>query len=522
MEPYGAEAAGRALTEQEVVVGRVETGRHGRVLGRLQQVVAHELEDQREVDVDRALQLRQSADLDGGLGEVGVLLEALGGDDVPHQVDDLLALRGHLHLRHRVEEQVAAVVGSGGAEVVDGAVAEQLHPDEADVGVGQLAPHMREGGDGAAVEDPVVRVRDGLVHRVLADADGGGAEVELADVDGVQGRVEGRAPGVQDVLGADRVAVEAELADVLRGVDDVLHDVVRRVAAVGGEEDVAVGALDVGAAAEDGDETGGVAVADVVLGAGRAEAAVGLGLQQHVGGVDVGAVGLLGQAEGEHLPLGKEFRGAGAGGGVVALPDRAEAEDGDLPRVPVVEAVEAEDLVESSYPRGVPALVRLVLAGGGGRGQERREQAFLRGEGKEVGQPGAGAVVLDEPALATVLEPVDGGAQQPAGLRVEVRRVVRVRVEQQGVGHGDTPSEGLGGSGQCGAVLCVRCGVVQAVAVGAFPPSRWSVARTSSSQAIVIRSYAMPPRSTTCWSSCPASSGAGAPGPVKSRSSPAR
>ncbi len=344
VEAHGAEAAGRPLLEEERVVGRVEAGGHGRELGRVQQVVAHELEDQREVDVDGAFELGQPADLYGGLGEVGVLLEALGGDDVPHEVDDLLALRGHLHLRHRVEEQVTAVVRRGGAEVVDGAVAEQLHADEADVRVGQLTAHVREGGDGAAVQDAVVGVGDRLVHRVLADADRGGAEVELADVDGVEGGVEGGTARVQDVLRAHRVVVEAELADVLRGVDDVLHEVVGRVAAVGGEEDVAVRALDVGASAEDRDERGGVAVADVVLGTRRPEAAVAVRRQQHVGGVDVGAMGLLGEAEGEHLTLGEEFRRAAAGRGVLALPDRAETEDGHLPRVPVVETVEPEEL----------------------------------------------------------------------------------------------------------------------------------------------------------------------------------
>lgn len=186
-------------------------------------MVAHELEDQREVDVDRALELGQPPDLDGGLGEVIVLLEALGGDDVPHQVDDLLALRGHLHLRHRVEEQIAAVLGTGRTEVVDGTVAEHFHADEADVRLAQLSAHVREGGDGAAVEDAVVGMSDGLVHRVFADADRGGTEVELADVDGVEGRVEGGAAGVKDVVGGDRVVLQAELADVLGGVDDVLH-----------------------------------------------------------------------------------------------------------------------------------------------------------------------------------------------------------------------------------------------------------------------------------------------------------
>ncbi len=394
-------------------------------------------------------ELGQPTDLDGGLGEVVVLLEPLRRDDVPHQVDDLLALRGHLHLGHRVEEQIAAVLGTGRTEVVDGTVAEQLHADEPDVCVGQLPAYVRERGDRAAVEDPVLGVGDGLVHRVLADADRGGAEVELADVDRVEGRVEGGPPGVQDVLGGDRVVLQAELADVLGGVDDVLHQVVGRVAAVGGEEDVSVRALDVGAAAEHGDETGRVAVADVVLGPAGPEAAVAVGLQQHVGGVDVGTVALLGQAEGEDLALGQQVRGPAACGVVLTLPDRTETEDGHLPGVPVVEAVEAEDLVQGGDPGGVPALLRPFA--GGSRGEERGEQALLGGEGEEVTEPGPRAVVLDQTALAAVLEPVDGGAQQPARLGVEVRRVVGARVEQQGGGHRGSPSGGRGSRMRTGA-----------------------------------------------------------------------
>lgn len=280
---------------------------------------------------------------------------------------------------------------------------------------------------------------DSLVHGVFADADRGGAQVELADVDGVEGGVEGGAAGVQDVLGLDGVVLQAELADELGRVDDVLEQVVGRVTAVGGEEDVAVGTLNIGAAAEDGDESGGIAVAYVVLGAGGTEAAVAVRLQQHVGGVDVGAVRLLGQAEGEHLALVEELGGAVAGGCVVALPDRAEAEDGHLPGVPVVQAVEAEDLVERGDARGVPSLVRLSRSGGGGGRQEGGEQVLLRGEGEEVTEPGACAVVLDQLSLPTYLEPVDGGTQQAARLGIEVRGVVGARVEERLVGHGEDP-----------------------------------------------------------------------------------
>ena len=68
-------------------------------------------------------------------------------------------------------------------------------------------------GDLVAVEDAAVGVRDRLVEGVLADADRGEAEVELADVDGVQRCVEGVLAGVQDVVGSDRVVIEAKLAD---------------------------------------------------------------------------------------------------------------------------------------------------------------------------------------------------------------------------------------------------------------------------------------------------------------------
>jgi len=66
---------------------------------------------------------------------------------------------------------------------------------------------VREIGDRVAVEDAMVRVGDGLVERVLADTDGTGAQIELADVDGVQRGTERGRPAVQDVLRAHRVVL---------------------------------------------------------------------------------------------------------------------------------------------------------------------------------------------------------------------------------------------------------------------------------------------------------------------------
>ena len=103
----------------------------------IEEVVRHELDDQRDIDVHRAFQLRQGADVDRRLGEVHVLLETLGGDHVPHQVDDLLALGGHLHLGHRVEQQVAPVVVGGRTHVIRRPQREQLHGDQPRIGVGE-------------------------------------------------------------------------------------------------------------------------------------------------------------------------------------------------------------------------------------------------------------------------------------------------------------------------------------------------------------------------------------------------
>ena len=181
-------------------------------------------------------------------------------------------------------------------------------------------------------------VGDGLVQRVLADAHRGEAQVELAHVHGVQRGVEGGLAGVQHVGLGDRVLVQLELADVRLRVHHVLDQPVALVAAVGGEEHVALRALHVGAAAEHRHHARLVAVADVVLAAGRGEAAVPGRREHHVGGVDVGAVLALGQAEGEDRALVQQPRRALPGGGVLALPDRAEAQDRDLPRVPVARA----------------------------------------------------------------------------------------------------------------------------------------------------------------------------------------
>ena len=376
-------AAGRTLRPEEHVVGGVVPGADRRVVGGVEHEVGHELEDLGDVDVHRAFEPGERTDQPRHLAEVGVLLETLGGQDVPEQRHHRLALGGDLGLGHRVEQQVAPVLWPRAAEVVDGAVAEQLHRDQPGVGVDEAGPHVRKVGDRVAVQDAVVGVGDRLVEGVLAHPDRAAAQVELAHVDGVQGGGERIGPGAQDVLLVHRVVGQPEIADVHLPVHDVAEQLVVPVAAVGNEPDVAVGPVDVGAAPEHRHHPRHVAVADVVLLAGGPEgdpfvvigtgllfaraligagllfaraligagllfarALIGTGREEHVGVVDVSAVLAFGQREGHHA-TGVELGGRLLLGlDVVALPDRAEPEDRDLLGVPVRQPVEAEYLAE--------------------------------------------------------------------------------------------------------------------------------------------------------------------------------
>ena len=154
MELDLAQPTCRALVEEEIVVPGIVHRGHGRILRRREEVVRHELDDQRDVDVHRAFELWERTDIPRGHREKHVPLEPLGRDDVPQQVDDLLALGRHLHLHRRVVEQVAAVGRRRDAHVVGRAQREELHGDQPRIGVGEHLAHVGEVGDGHPVEAP--------------------------------------------------------------------------------------------------------------------------------------------------------------------------------------------------------------------------------------------------------------------------------------------------------------------------------------------------------------------------------
>lgn len=183
---------------------------------------------------------------------------------------------------------------------------------------------MAEVGHHSAVQVTVGRVGDRLVEGVGAHSDGTPTQVVLADVDRVEGGVEGFGATMQDVGLGDRVIAQRVIGHIVLRVHHILDQVIPLVLGVGDEEDVLLAFWGAGDLAEGGDHPGHVGVADVVLLAVGGPAAVAGG-KDHVGLIDVGAVGLFGQAEGEHF-AGLEPRGGLALGVLVgAHPDRAQA-----------------------------------------------------------------------------------------------------------------------------------------------------------------------------------------------------
>ena len=263
----------------------------------------------------------------------------------------------------------------------------------------------------------------GFVEGVGADADRRPAEVVLADVDGVERRVPGVLPLREDVGFGDRRVVQGEIRDVGLAVDDVLDALEFLVLRVDREEDVVLGACDL---SEGRDERRLVGVADVVLLAPRPVAAVALGHQLHFRRVDVGAVGALGEPECEDPALLEQARRALLDRLVAAHPDRPQPEHGDLPGVPVGEAVEAEDLGELAVATGIPAAIGAAVAGWREQG---REDPLRFHELEEIGIPDPIAIVLLEAAFPLPLEERDGLSHHLAGAFIRVLPVGVFRVE---------------------------------------------------------------------------------------------
>ncbi len=241
--------------------------------------------------------------------------------------------------------------------------------------------------------------------------------------------MEGLGSAVQDVGLGDRVVAQRVVGHEVLRIHHVLDQVVAIMLRVGGEEHVFVGAFEL---AEGGDHPRHVGVADVVLLPGGGPASV-FRRQVHVGLVDVRAVRLLRQAEGEHLARLEQRGGLALGVLVGAHPDRAQAQRSDLEGVPVVQPVKADDLGERTDPVGVPAA---IVGPVGARSQQRREDALPADVVQKLRVPHSFVVVGLQPGLAPGLEEVHRRGHDLPRAAVWVPALQVIRIEQ----HDVTPS----------------------------------------------------------------------------------
>ena len=226
MELDAAKTPGRALVKQECIVGIIKSLRHGFIFPRREEIVLHELDDQRHVDVHRAFEFWQAADIDSGHLKIHVFLKALGRNHVPEKIDHLLALGGDLHLDDRVVQQVPAIVFRGRTHIVGCTQGKQFHGHQPGPCIGKQGFHMREVGDIHIVELAVRRVINGLVKRMRTHANRCPAQVEFTHVDRVQRSIPSVISTGQNLLIGDLIIFQPVLGNIRLAVDHVFDQVV--------------------------------------------------------------------------------------------------------------------------------------------------------------------------------------------------------------------------------------------------------------------------------------------------------
>ena len=117
-------------------------------------------------------------------------------------------------------------------------------------------------------------------------------------------------------------------------------------------------------------------------------------------------MGALGQAEGKYAPLRERLRRLPLDRFVLAHPDRAQAQDRDLPGVPVGQPVEGDDLVELAVAVGVPPRVGIGAVLGGR--QQSGKDLILFDEIKILPVPDPLVIVILDAAKTLSFEEVDG------------------------------------------------------------------------------------------------------------------
>ena len=86
--------------------------------------------------------------------------------------------------------------------IVDRALPVHLGCQQPRVGLGEDPPDLTELGDALSEQDPALRLGHRLIEAVLGHTDRAEAEIELADVDRIERRLERLDTGMQHILPA--------------------------------------------------------------------------------------------------------------------------------------------------------------------------------------------------------------------------------------------------------------------------------------------------------------------------------
>jgi hypothetical protein len=133
----------------------------------------------------------------------------------------------------------------------------------------------------------------------------------------------------------------------------------------------------------------------------------------------------LGEAEGEDSARLEKLRRLPLDLLVIAHPDRPEAQDSDLPGIPVGKAVEAENLIELAVAPGVPAAVVAAVLGWC---QKREEESLLLHEIEEVLIPDALVIVALDRRETLRFEEIDYRQHELATVVVGILADASLRV----------------------------------------------------------------------------------------------
>jgi len=93
------------------------------------------------------------------------------------------------------------------------------------------------------VEDTVGCVRDGFIEAVLGNTEGGRADVELADVDGVERGIPRMGPTRENIVVSDGVIMQIEIGYIFLMGDDVLFQFKCLVEVIGDKEGIVICAI---------------------------------------------------------------------------------------------------------------------------------------------------------------------------------------------------------------------------------------------------------------------------------------